>query len=80
MSTSARQYPLEDSFPLKNAIQTCSGCKGGILIAEEVGIVVKSVSFEIRQNHVNLEKLPKLWVCFLCLLYTSDAADDRYVV
>lgn len=30
------------------------------LIVEEVGIVVKSMSFGIRQNHVNLEKLPEL--------------------
>lgn len=44
------------------------------LIVEEVGIVVKSMSFGIRQNHVNLEKLPELWVCFLiCRLWTPIA-------
>lgn len=44
---------------------------------EEVAIVVKSMSFEIRQNHVNL---PQLQVCFLiCRMWTLIATRNIIV-
>lgn len=48
------------------------------LIAEEVGTVLKSMSFGIRQNHVNLEKLPKL--CFLICKIWTPVATQRLTV
>lgn len=65
MCLSANQYLPRDFFPLESAIPNHWAQRRQTLLVEEVGIVVKSMSFGIRQNHVNLEKLPKFWVCFL---------------